>query len=189
MEANVRKHLLFAAIAAVGIFAVAAGSSVLADDDSNGKNHFKAELDGFQETPASISTTGSGTLDLRIDEEEERIEYELSYSDIEGGAATASHIHFSGLHQSGGVVAFLCGGPTTPPCPPTSGTVTGVIVPADVIGPTGQGIEPGSFAEFVRAIRAGFTYANVHSPRWPGGEIRGQIDGDDDDDDEEEEDE
>ena len=34
----------------------------------------------------------------------------------------------------------------------------------------------GEFAELVRAMRAGVTYANVHSDRWPGGEIRGQLD-------------
>ena len=44
-----------------------------------------------------------------------------------------------------------------------------------MIGPAGQGVEAGSFAELVRAIRAGYTYVNVHTTRWPGGEIRGQI--------------
>ena len=39
-----------------------------------------------------------------------------------------------------------------------------------------QGIEMGvGFAEAVRAIRSGNTYANVHSVKFPGGEIRGQI--------------
>lgn len=73
--------------------------------------------------------------------------------------------------------AFLCGGSTKPaPCPYPSGTVTGTIVPADIVGPSGQGIEAGSWNELVRAIRAGHTYANLHTtPRWPGGEIRGQI--------------
>ena len=33
------------------------------------------------------------------------------------------------------------------------------------------------FDELLRAIRAGATYVNVHSTRWPGGEIRSQIDG------------
>jgi hypothetical protein len=46
---------------------------------------------------------------------------------------------------------------------------------ADVIGPTTQGIEPGAFAELVRAMRAGVTYTNVHSTKFPAGEIRGQI--------------
>jgi hypothetical protein len=33
----------------------------------------------------------------------------------------------------------------------------------------------------VDAIRAGATYANVHSTLYPGGEIRAQLEGDDDD--------
>jgi hypothetical protein len=41
-----------------------------------------------------------------------------------------------------------------------------------------QGIEPGAIGELVAAIRAGATYVNVHSSKWPGGEIRAQIRGD-----------
>jgi hypothetical protein len=44
-----------------------------------------------------------------------------------------------------------------------------------VIGPLGQGVAAGEFAEVLAAIRKGVTYANVHSSRNPGGEIRGQI--------------
>ena len=50
------------------------------------------------------------------------------------------------------------------------------IDPADVLALDDQGIEAGSFAELVRAMRAGATYANVHSEHFPSGEIRGQID-------------
>jgi hypothetical protein len=74
----------------------------------------------------------------------------------------------------GGVIAFLCGG-SKPPCPPSPATVSGTITPSDIIGPTNQGIEPGSFAEAVRALRAGVVYANVHTTHWPLGEIRGQV--------------
>ena len=49
-----------------------------------------------------------------------------------------------------------------------------------MIGPANQGIAAGEFDELVRAIRAGVTYANVHSEKFPGGEIRGQIEGGDD---------
>jgi CHRD domain len=54
--------------------------------------------------------------------------------------------------------------------------VARTITADDVIGPAGQGIAAGEFAELVDAIRSGVTYANVHTlPQFGGGEIRGQI--------------
>ena len=90
----------------------------------------------------------------------------------------------------GGISVFLCSnlgnGPAgTQACPP-SGTVTGTIRPVDVIGPSAQGIAAGEFDELVQALRDGFAYANVHSPSYQTGEIRGQLgdeDHDQDDDD------
>ena len=67
-------------------------------------------------------------------------------------------------------------GPSVPVCPTPSGTVTGTVTAANVIGPAGQGIDPGQFAELVAAIRAGATYVNVHSVKYPGGEVRAQVD-------------
>jgi len=144
----------------------------------------KASLSGLEENP-SVSTTGNGTLELRINERAQVIEYELRYDDLEGvaplvtdGVVLFAHIHFSQTGVNGGVAAFLCGGGGKPACPTPSGTVTGQIVPADIVGPGVQGIDAGestAFEELLDAIRAGYTYANVHTTRWPGGEIRGQI--------------
>ena len=53
-----------------------------------------------------------------------------------------------------------------------------MIEPKDVNGPAGQGIKPGEYAELLQAIRAGLTYANVHSKTYPAGEIRAQIERD-----------
>jgi hypothetical protein len=137
-------------------------------------------MNGYQEAPP-ISTTGFGEFRAQIDDEAQMIRYELTYAGLEGGATLFAHIHFGQRGVSGGVSAFLCGGGDKPPCPPVEGTVTGVIDPTDVIGPgpgeprPDQGIEPGSFAELVRAMRIGSTYVNVHTTRWPGGEIRGQV--------------
>jgi hypothetical protein len=170
----VKRYVVYAAFVAVGAVAVAAGASLVASNGASGPNHVKGTLNGFQENP-SIVTTGAGTVDLRIDDEQQVISFELSYSGLEGGAVSQAHIHISSRSFNGGVSAFFCGGGTKPAACPPSGTVTGTITPADVAGPAGQGVEPGSFDELVRAIRAGHTYANVHTVRWPGGEIRGQI--------------
>ena len=172
-----RKYFVYAGLLVAGALAVAAGGSLLAQSGDNGANLVKASLNGYQENP-SIVTTGNGSLDLRIDTDAETIAYELTYGDLDGGAATVAHIHIGSRATNGGVSVFLCGGPATPPCPGIGGTVSGVIAPSDVVGPASQGVEPLSFAELVEAIRAGHTYVNVHNARWPGGEIRGQINND-----------
>jgi hypothetical protein len=41
-----------------------------------------------------------------------------------------------------------------------------------------QGIAAGEFGELVAALRAGRAYANVHTTKFPPGEIRGQINDD-----------
>ena len=51
----------------------------------------------------------------------------------------------------------------------------------DVVGPAGQGIAAGEWEEFLDALRAGVTYANVHSTARPAGEIRAQLLDDDGD--------
>jgi hypothetical protein len=132
----------------------------------------KASLSGFGEVPA-VSSTGTGELLARIANDESSIEYTLSYQDLEG-TAMAAHIHLGQPGVNGGVIAFLCGGGGKPACP-ASGSVSGTITEADVIGPAAQGIAAGELAEVITAMRQGMTYVNVHTSKHPGGEIRGQI--------------
>lgn len=173
------RKLLFAAVAGASMLvALFAGSLAFADKGKgNGSSNARAHLNGYNEVP-SISTVARGEFRARINRNN-TIDYTLTYTALEGGAATAAHIHFGQRHTAppGNVSAWLCGPPTTPPttCPPTGGTVTGTIEAADVVGPAGQGIAPGQMDELIRAIRAGATYVNVHSTGFPGGEIRGQI--------------
>ncbi len=161
------------------ILALAAASYALAQGNSRGARHVAADLNGYQEVN-SISTTGEGSFTASIDDENQLITYELTYSGLEGTTTAQAHIHFAQRSVNGSVTAFLCGGGDKPPCPPIEGTVTDVIDAADVLAAVpDRGIEAGAFEEFVEAIRAGHTYANVHTSKWPGGEIRGQInDGD-----------
>lgn len=143
---------------------------------------FKATLTGYEEVPA-VSTAASGEFRAQLSADGTTLSYELTYGNITN--AFAAHIHFGQMSVNGGVSAFLCGGGGKPTCPPTGGTVTGVIDAADVVGPTGQGIAPGELDELLAAMRAGISYANVHTlnpaggpagpGNLPGGEIRGQI--------------
>ena len=136
-------------------------------------------LSGYQEDPLALSTTGTGKFRIVIDEGAQTIDYTLTYASLEA-PVTQAHIHLGGRAQSGGISAFLCSnlgnGPAgTQACPPAPATVEGTIRATDVIGPTGQGIAPGEFSELLDAIRARTTYVNVHSTKYPGGEIRSQL--------------
>jgi hypothetical protein len=162
------------------LFVVPAGRH--AEADGNGRT-LRADLHGFEETPLTLSSTGSGEFVARISQDDSSFEYKLSFEDLEG-TVTQSHIHLGRRGLSGGISIWLCGtatnpGPAgTPSCGgPNSGEVTGSVSATNVIGPAGQGIAATEFAEVLKAMRAGATYANVHSTLYPGGEIRGQIRG------------
>ncbi|HET7039760.1 MAG TPA: CHRD domain-containing protein [Gemmatimonadales bacterium] len=161
------------------VAATAAGSAAIADDASGEPNMLHEQLTGYEEDPLVLSTTGTGQFRVQLNEQGQEISYQLSYASLEG-TVTQAHIHFGGKAQSGGISVFLCSnlgnGPAgTQACPAAPATVSGTIRPADVIGPGGQGIGAGQFAELVDAIRAGTTYVNVHSTLYPGGEIRAQL--------------
>ncbi len=148
-----------------------------ADDGDDEDRNMRTRLGGFQEVPA-VSTTGRGEFRGTINGQS--ISFRLTYLGLEG-AATAGHLHFGQSGVNGGVIAFLCGGGGKPACP-ASGTVAGDISAADILGPADQGIEPGNIAEAIRALRSGAIYVNVHTTKFPNGEIRGQVRGDEDDD-------
>jgi hypothetical protein len=136
-------------------------------------------LTSYEEVPA-LSTEAGGRFRAFIDDRAGTIRYELSYSGLTGDVAMG-HIHFGQLSVNGGISIWLCqtanfADPTglAPTCV-QSGTITGVLTQANVVGPAGQGIEPAQFDEIVAAIRAGVAYVNVHSSTFLGGEIRGQF--------------
>jgi hypothetical protein len=151
---------------------------------AQGFKNIKELLTGYEEVP-SVSTGATGEFSARI-HGDESIEWELSYSALEG-AVQQSHIHFAQAGVNGGITVFLCtnlgNGPVgTQPCPAGPAVVSGVIAAADVSpnipatqGARNQGLGTGEIEELIAAIRAGTTYVNIHSSTWPGGEVRSQI--------------
>ena len=167
-----------AAAGALVAVAVAAQGSPGRHGHGHGPKDVRATLTGYSEVPFALSSPGSGSFRATIDERDQVIRYELSY----GGTPTTvsqAHIHFGSTSQAGGISTFLCtnlgNGPAGTQACPASGTITGVLTAADVIGPAAQGIGIGEFQELVSAIRANTAYVNVHTAQNMGGEIRGQL--------------
>jgi len=157
------------------VFAVAALMLAgLAIADPHGRN-FRASLDSYHETSLSLSTSGTGSFQARLNHDGDQLTYELQYSGLEGGNVLFAHVHLGQIGTTGGVMFFLCGGGGRPACPNPPATVTGTVTASDVIGPSGQGVAPGEFEEAIDAMRDGAAYANVHTTVYPSGEIRGQI--------------
>jgi CHRD domain-containing protein len=164
-------------VAVLGV--VVTATAAVAGQGSRSK--LKASLQGYEEVPA-VSTAANGTFKAAISRTSDEIAYTLTYSALDPpNQVTQAHIHFGQRSVNGGITVWLCANPPVmaPPgtqaCPPGPATLTGTITPANVIGPAAQGIGAGEFDELVRAMRAGVTYANVHSSNFPNGEIRGQI--------------
>jgi len=178
---------LVGTVGIVGTTALAGGGS-----DNGGKRHFRATLNGYNEvvggpgaaSTGSVSTGATGTFKAKVKKNPLRVEFTLTYEGIEGGTVTVAHPHFAQRHVGGNIFTHLCGGAPKPAaCPTPGGTVTGTIVEADITGPAEQGVQLGSaqpgddaLIEFIRAMRAGAVYINVHSTSFPEGEIRGQVD-------------
>jgi hypothetical protein len=154
----------------------------------DGFKNIREFLIGYEEVPA-VSTGANGEFRARINREGTEVSYTLKYSDLEG-AVQQSHIHIGNKGVNGGITVFLCtnlgNGPAgTQPCPAPPATISGTITAADIspnipatAGARTQGLDTGEFDEFLAALRAGALYVNVHSTRWPGGEIRSQIEHD-----------
>jgi hypothetical protein len=179
-------------LAIVGAVALGVLASVGAAGGGKGKRSLETKLTGYEEVPA-ISTAARGKIKLKIrNGSTGTIEYRLSYGGL-SQPATQAHIHFGQKSVNGGIVLWLCDSATndspvadTPACPPgntaTKVTVTGTLDATDVQATT-QGIAAGELLEVLAAMKAGVTYANVHTSAtppatggFPGGEIRGQLD-------------
>ena len=191
-----RRTITATATTFAGLLLIAPGAGY-----ADGRN-FEAHLSGFQEVHGpslgigAIFSSGAGRIDLKIDRKQRKIRYDLSYdfpdadSTPVAGAqfVNQAHLHFGQSHTTGGITVWLCQSADnpapatvaadTPACPSPSGKVSGTIRPQQVIGLPTQGLPGGEdgFGALLKALRDEAIYANVHTDRFPPGEIRGQLD-------------
>jgi len=149
---------------------------------------FSARFSGFQEVggvgagqTGAILSDGTATLRLNLDKNADTMTYQLTYADL-SAAVTQAHIHFGKRHVGGGIIVFLCtnlaNGPAgTPACPAGGGTVTGSITAAGIVAIPGQNVTAGDFNALEALLKSNTAYGNIHTAKFPAGEIRGQIHG------------
>ena len=128
---------------------------------------FTANLLASSEVPPSTTSTGSGTGTFTFDTVAQDIAFTISYSGLTSSAAMG-HIHAGAVGVNGPVILPFSPGPTD-----TSGTLTGMLTPADLINQATSGIV--TFSDIYNAAIAGDLYTNVHTGNFPAGEIRGQL--------------
>ena len=117
---------------------------------------FSTILSGGQEVPPNAST-GTATATVVLNNSQTQFTYSVTFSGLVG-YLTASHIHKAPIGLNGGVIFGFA-----PPIGSQSGNYGGVVNPT-----------PAQVADLL----AGLYYVNIHSDVWPGGELRGQLNGD-----------
>jgi hypothetical protein len=178
LEEAMMKTTFARLLAVVGLLALVTTAAASADESAS---NMRASLSGFEETPP-IATGGTGMLKARASNG--GIDFTLTYSGLTTPAFMA-HFHFAQRGVASGVFIWLCGKAGTPahtPCPPgttETATVTGHITAADIQALPLQNLNAMDMATALRIIQAGDAYANVHTSKFGGGEIRGQVSSED----------
>jgi CHRD domain/PEP-CTERM motif len=137
-------------------------------------------LFGTDLAPEAIGATGSGSVLIQYDDVEHTL---LIHADWTGlsGTTTVAHIHCCTAVPGTGTVGVAVTPGTLPGFPGglSSGSYTSV-PPIDLDDPAsftaafrGSGTASAATAALLAGIDAGTAYFNIHSTRFPGGEIRG----------------
>lgn len=128
------------------------GASFAFGQEDSGRK-FSITLTGAAEVPGPGDADGAGTADIRLNQGQNQVCFELSVSNI--ATATAAHIHEGVEGASGPPVVTL-------PAPGPDGTSKGCIdASADLI-------------KRIRQTPENF-YVNVHNAEFPNGAVRGQL--------------
>jgi hypothetical protein len=149
----IRSSLAFAAVLAfAGCSHMGGHSGGSSDYGSAGGSSaltetYTATLTPAEEVPPAADSKGSGSFEMKVDIRSNEFTWKMSHGGMTG-PATMAHIHG----------------------PAAKGANAGVVVP--LVGMEGKGkLTQAQYGD----LAAGLYYVNVHSAKYPGGEIRGQL--------------
>ena len=164
-----KKHFVLPLI----LLAALLGSCELLDDylpkDTNAKTvTYVAFLSGNQEVPA-VAAVGAAQGTFTLNKEKTEISYQLVVANTD--KIRFAHIHLAPAGQNGPIVADLLETQN-----PSTGLINGelakgTIKAEDLTGP----LAGKPLSDLIQALETGSAYANIHTDRFPAGELRGQI--------------
>jgi hypothetical protein len=131
--------------------ALASGCSLLPRDDAAHLATFTTRLAGTNEVPP-VTTMATGTVDAVLDKRTRELRWKMSFRNL-SGPATAAHFHGPAAIGANAGVAL---GFAAPVGSPYEGRAT-------------------LAAQQAADLLAGKWYVNVHTAKFPAGEIRGQM--------------
>lgn len=145
-----RQTVLRTAVAASLVSLTLAGCGMMRP--SQKMQIFEATLSPSQEVPATASS-GTGSAEVQFNENTNKVSWKVTYSGL-SGSATAGHIHGpAAMGANAGVVIPFTGNLDAQPI---MGEMT---------------VTSAQYAD----MAAGMYYVNIHTAKFPGGEIRGQL--------------
>ncbi|MEO8021300.1 CHRD domain-containing protein [Polaromonas sp.] len=144
------RYTFRSALVVTAAFVLLAGCKLMPAPQSNLAT-FTTQMRGANEVPPAASNA-NGQVDAVLNKDTRLLRWQLSYSGL-SGAATAGHFHGpAAIGANAGVALPFTGSVTSP----MSGQATLTPAQAD-------------------DLMAGKWYANIHTAKFPAGEIRGQM--------------
>jgi hypothetical protein len=140
---------------------IVAGNFAAAGPDVAANMLFTAALDGNQQVPP-VDTQGTGATSVVLSPDQTTLSFSLTFANL-SGAPTAAHLHNAPAGENGPIATDANGA-----------NIELQNLPNDPNGTVG----PQTFtvnATFVAQLVQGNIYANVHTAKFPEGEIRGQL--------------
>jgi CHRD domain len=145
------------------ILVALAATLVMASAAYAQETKFEADLSGAAERPNPVATEGVG--EAKFVSDGTSVAFEIKWDDL-STPAFAAHIHCGGPEAAGPVGVTLFTGTRD-----VEGEVQGTFTAPD----SGNRCGWQTLDDVLEAIAAGMAYVNVHTTRFPGGEIRGQL--------------
>lgn len=152
----------------VRLMAIAAAATAIPLAPASANAIFTATMLGSNENPANASTAIGQAL-VTLHDDNNTLDVQIIFSGLSAPAA-AAHIHCCAIPTANAPVRLDFGGAGGFPTGVLAGTYNHTFLLNTLTLGGGQ-----SAADFIAGLYAGLAYTNIHNSRFPGGEIRGQL--------------